>query len=164
LSIDLSVVRRADLPASGQSVAFGVSADELARLCWYAGHSPRLQSVGFYGYDATKDTDGQAAHTVATTIWYLAEALGQRETTTDFHSSQYQQIAVPLPGDMTLLFYKHNLADHWWLQVPYSLSGQSDLHIYLPCTYDDYLVAVDGEIPDCWIKSLNRLTEFAKFK
>ncbi|HSK12544.1 MAG TPA: hypothetical protein VK907_04965, partial [Phnomibacter sp.] len=43
------------------------------QICWYAGLSNKLSSIGFYEYNPLEDSKGQTASVIATMIWYLVE-------------------------------------------------------------------------------------------
>ena len=58
---------------------------------------------------------------------------------------------VVLPGNPDkLVFYKSRRAEKWWMEVE-SL-GDSENKRVIPCTYEDYLHASQGDLPQRWIR------------
>ena len=53
-----------------------------------------------------------------------------------------------------LIFIKSNLTDRWWIEIPYGKKWQS---IYVACSHEDYLQANRNEVPDRWIRAMERL-------
>ena len=61
LSIDLNACTYAAVPGAAQPASpFGLTAEQLCQLTWYAGLSRQLTSVGFYGYRADATRSGWA--------------------------------------------------------------------------------------------------------
>lgn len=159
MAFDVCAIRMADMPAHAHAPAFGLSAEEACQLCWYAGQSSRLASTGFYGYDAGLDNRDQGASVIATMIWYLIEGFYNRQKESNFNSNGFVCYLVSLSAHPhQLIFYKSKLTDKWWMQVPYRLNHKSDnRQYYLPCSYQDYLAATAGELPDRWIQMQSKL-------
>jgi hypothetical protein len=60
--------------------------------------------------------------------------------------------------DYELVFVKSKKSDRWWMQVPYFGSKSVNERFYLvPCRYEDYQMAVSGEMPDLWWKTHQKL-------
>jgi formiminoglutamase len=58
-----------------------------------------------------------------------------------------------------LIFYKSDKSDRWWMDVPYPSSKQSkyERHHLVPCSYSDYQIACQEEMPDKWWKTFQKL-------
>jgi hypothetical protein len=54
-----------------------------------------------------------------------------------------------------MTFYKSKVSDTWWMEVE-ALSGDKNIKI-VPCSYDDYLAASKGEVPNRWILTQGRM-------
>ncbi len=57
-----------------------------------------------------------------------------------------------------ITFYKSKLSEKWWMEVPFSLDRRAySRNSIVPCSYSDYEQAMKGEVPDRWIRTLNKL-------
>jgi formiminoglutamase len=154
MSFDVSAIKQTDAPGCAHSQPFGLTGEEACQLCWYAGQSNKLTSVGFYEYNPALDMRGQTAGVVATMIWYFVEGYYNRKPDFDMEQpSTYYRYLVQLNHDPHYLtFYKCTRTDKWWLGVPYNLSdGENDQLYLMPCSYSEYLEATQGEVPLRWI-------------
>ena len=151
LSVDVAALRWQDAPAYSPANPFGLGIEDATQLCWYAGHNAELSSFGLYGYRPDDDPHGLAAATLATMLWYFIEGFHHRQPETGFGTFRFLTYTVVLPGNPDkLVFYKSRRAEKWWMEVE-SL-GDSDLKRVVPCTYEDYLNASQGDLPQRWIR------------
>lgn len=154
MSFDVSAIRQTDAPGCAHAQPFGLTGEEACQLCWYAGQSNKLSSVGFYEYNPSLDIRGQTAAVVATMIWYLIEGFYNRQPDLDLKqpSTYYRYLVQINEAPNCLTFYKCNRTDKWWMAVPYNLSDSETDAVYLmPCSYSEYLEATQGEVPLRWI-------------
>jgi hypothetical protein len=57
---------------------------------------------------------------------------------------------VGLPGTPAkLVFYKAKRTEKWWLEVE-SLADSAIKRV-VPCSYEDYVYAAQGDLPNRWI-------------
>ncbi len=58
-----------------------------------------------------------------------------------------------------IVFFKSKRTDRWWMKIPYAVTGSkfSDRHHLMPCGYDDYQRASQGDMPDLWWKTYRKL-------
>ena len=161
LSFDITAIKAPDAPGNAQAQPFGLTGEEACQLCWYAGLNEKLSSISFFEYnpqldDARKTT----ASVVATMIWYFIEGYYNRKQEKSFAGNDYQRFIVTMPAQpSTLTFYKSRRSEKWWMEVPHP---NDDLSRYgrnfmVPCSYNDYLLAVQGEMPERWINTYNKL-------
>jgi formiminoglutamase len=158
LSVDIAAIRWQDAPGYYPASPFGLSNEDAAQLCWYAGHNEQLTSVGLYGYRPDHDPHGLAAATLATMLWYFIEGYYHRRPETGFGTYRFLTYTLVLPGNgggapSELVFYKSRRADtdKWWMEVE-SLADHSVKRI-VPCTHQDYLHAAQGDLPQRWIRT-----------
>ena len=155
LSVDVAACAHAAVPRpAAEASPFGLSAEQLCQLTWYAGHSRQLSSAGFYGYEPAPDPLGLGAMTLAVAAWYLIEGYYHRPAHVPTEApDHYTRYDVPLAGSTeTLIFYQHPQTGQWWLLVEPPVAAP---HL-LPCTEADYLTAARGEVPACWVQALAR--------
>ncbi|WP_205503485.1 formimidoylglutamase [Rufibacter psychrotolerans] len=156
VSFDVAAIRHQDAPGQQHANPFGLTGEEACQLCWYAGQNNQLSSLGFYGYRPELDYRHLTATTLATMVWYSIEGYHQRLPTMDFQSNQFLRFSVGFHDNPNkMLFYKSRHAEKWWMQVE-DLSGQRPPMV-VPCSYQDYLTAADGEVPNRWILMQARL-------
>ena len=151
MSVDISALRWQDAPGYYPANPFGLGNEEATQLCWYAGHNERLSSFGLYGYRADQDPHGLAAATLATMLWYFVEGFYHRRPETGFGTFRFLTYTVVLPGNPDkLVFYKSRRAEKWWMEV--ERLGDNAVKRVVPCTYEDYLHASQGDLPQRWIR------------
>ncbi len=161
LSFDITAIKATDAPGNAQAQPFGLSGEEACQLCWYAGLNEKLSSISFFEYNPSLDDARKTtAAVVATMIWYFIEGYYNRKQEKSFASNDYQRFIVTMPSEpSTLTFYKSRRSEKWWMEVPHP---NDDLSRYgrnfmVPCSYNDYLMAVQGEVPERWINTYNKL-------
>lgn len=161
LSFDITAIKGMDAPGNALAQPFGLTGEEACQLCWYAGLSEKLSSVGFFEYNPELDDSRQTtASVVATMIWYFIEGYYNRKGEQSFASNDYKRYIVTMPSSPnTINFYKSNLSEKWWMEVPHPQEKVSRYgrNFIVPCSYSDYLTAVEGELPERWISVYAKL-------
>lgn len=132
----------------------GFSGREICTLARYAGISDRLSSFGIFQLHDLADSKNSYI-LVAQIIWYFIEGINYRKH--EGAPSQKQDLlkySVPIDED-TLIFYKSQLSERWWIEIPYSsrLNNKLENYTLLPCTHQDYLEACNQNIPERWWKT-----------
>jgi formiminoglutamase len=162
ITFDISAIRKADAGATVYAQPFGLTSDEAAQICWYAGISAKTSSIGFYEYNPKLDTHGHSAQVLAVMIWYFIEGFYHRKKEDDFGSKAFVKYIVPFGNEfeMTksvheLVFYKQISTNQWWMEVPYNQINSEPIKI--ACAYQDYLTALEGIIPDRWVSTHAKL-------
>ncbi|WP_207426543.1 formimidoylglutamase [Pedobacter sp. SYSU D00535] len=160
ISFDISAVRASDACANGNATPNGFYGEDACQMCRYAGMSDKLTSIGFYEFNPAYDRNGQTAMLLAQMIWYFIDGFYNRKK--DFPlqpKSQYLIYRASLKDNShELVFVKSKKSDRWWMQVPYPTgpSGNERYHL-VPCRYEDYQIAVSGEMPDLWWRTYQKL-------
>lgn len=160
ISFDISAIRSSDAGANANASPNGFYGEEACQMCRYAGMNDKLSSIGFYEFNPAFDQNGQTAILMAQMLWYFVDGFYNRKK--DFPlqpKSQYLIYRAPLKDNMhELIFVKSKKTDRWWMQVPYP-SGKTKNERYhlVPCRYEDYQTAVDGEMPDLWWRTYQKL-------
>jgi arginase family enzyme len=161
LSIDLRALRSDQMPHSDFPMPNGIDGKEICQMAWYAGMSDKLTSIGVYEYDDEADRDGVGAMLLAQILWYFVEGVSQRKE--DFPKAsirKYIKYTIHLNEDEhELIFYKSPKSDRWWVEVPYPDGKDAKYfrHLIVPCTYEDYIKASNGEMPDIWWQTFQKL-------
>lgn len=156
LSFDISAINAQAAPNSTGGNPFGLTGEQACQLCWYAGLNDQLTSFGLYEYHPDKDHHGLTAMTLAVMIWYFMEGFGNRKNETDFTSNKFIKYAIAFHDNPhKMIFYKSKVSDKWWMEVE-GLDKNKNIRI-VPCSYDDYLLAAKGEVPNRWILTQGRM-------
>lgn len=160
LSVDIASIRGQDAPGQSDPQPFGLNPEQACQLSWYAGHGAGIQSIGYYGYQPKQDNQAITAKLVATMIWYFVEGYNHRKSESAFSSNNYQKFTVAFTGNPSeLIFYKNVNTEKWWIEIPLSKSQSRYKDFkYIPCSYQDYLLAGKGEIPDKWVLAQSRIS------
>jgi len=160
ISFDVGVIRSSDAKANFNAVPNGFYGEEACQICRYAGFNDKLSSIGFYEFNPAYDSNGQTAMLLAQMIWYFIDGFYNRKKDFPLHpKSQYLIYKTSLKHkEHELVFVKSKKSDRWWMQIPYPSAGSKNERFHLvPCHYDDYLLAVSGEMPDLWWRTYQKL-------
>jgi hypothetical protein len=92
-------------------------------------------------------------------IWFFLQGISQRKSDYPYADiRQYQKYIVDLPkSGYNLTFFKSPNTSRWWVEVPYPGSG-IPRSLFVACSYRDYQIASEGEIPDRWWNNYRRLS------
>ncbi len=149
VAFHLGALKRSEAPGTVDASPSGFLCEEACQLSRYAGMSDKLTSIGFYGYRHELDESHATAHVLAQLIWYFMDGFANRKR--DFPASMdgLTEYIVEYKGhDYQLTFWKSNKSGRWWLQVPVKTKKRHERHRLIPCSYNDYLAASKGELPD----------------
>lgn len=151
VSLDLNAVKSAD---SGNFVSFapnGFNGKEICALARYAGISDKVSMFGVFNHHNSR----QESILITQIIWYFIEGYHYRSKEYPFGSREnYIKYSVPIENE-TLVFYKSDRTDRWWIEIPFISNGNNKLkrNTLLPCSYEEYLGACNQELPERWWKA-----------
>ncbi len=147
LSFDISAIKYSDSPASLESPN-GFTGEEACILARFAGLSSQVNSFGIYGYLPQQDVKELSARQIAQMLWYFIDgksrskqeaAMEDRHNFNEFHTSFTELDSVFLQSKKT---------GRWWMQLPNKK--------FIPCSYKDYVLASQNEIPERWLRAQER--------
>lgn len=147
LSFDISAIASAFAPAAHLSPN-GLNGEEACTLLQYAGMSPNMQSIGIYGYRPEQDVENLTAKQISQMLWYFMDGysrnkreakLEERESFNEFHT---------VFSDVDTVFLQSKKTGRWWMQMP----GKD----FIACSYKDYLIASNNELPERWLRAQER--------
>lgn len=162
LSVDISAIRHADAPATAWTSPNGFYGEEACQMMRYAGLSEKLSSIGIYEYNPELDKNGQTAYLIAQMIWCFIEGYYSRKHDLPSPGSAHHiKYRVSLEDNKyEIVFYKSTKTDRWWMDVPYpdqSPKSKYERHHLVPCSYSDYQLACNEEMPDKWWQTFQKL-------
>ncbi|MCB2221336.1 MAG: formimidoylglutamase [Bacteroidetes bacterium] len=161
ITVDISCVRHADAPGNAQASPNGFYGEEVCQIMRYAGLSDKLSSIGFYEVNPRLDSNHQTARLTAQMIWYFIEGFYNRKNDHPYLDTQeYIKYTVSIKNHKDhLVFYKSKKSDRWWMDVPVQKNYKSvyERHHLVPCSYADYEIACQDDIPDRWWQAYQKL-------
>ena len=148
-SFDMSAVKYSDASANINGSPNGLSGEESCLLTRYAGMSDVLTSFGIYGYNHLNDVHGMTARQISQMIWYFVDGYLVRKSEAKLTEREEFIVFNITFTDNDTVFLKSKRTNRWWMKLP----DQS----FVPCSYNDYLVASNDEIPERWLREQERL-------
>ncbi len=147
MSFDISAIQNAQAPAN-IITPNGLNGEEACVLMQYAGMSWKTSSIGLYGYQAELDRNGLTAIQIAQMIWYIIDGIqkGKKESPLSA-TDRFKEFHIAF-SDIDTQFLQSKSTGRWWMQ----LHNKE----WAPCSYKDYLVASKNEIPERWLRALER--------
>lgn len=161
VSFDMNSIRSSECGAYSEPNPNGFLGEEACRITRYAGLSDKLTSIGFYNYNPVYDSNGNGSMLLAQMIWYFIEGFESRKGDYPVATkSKYTKYHVSLEEEKhDLLFYKSEFSGRWWMEVPFpsDLKNKFVRHQMVPCSYNDYEMAINGEMPNRWWQTFQKL-------
>jgi arginase family enzyme len=158
ISIDMGAVRHADAPGASIPSPNGFFGDELCQLTRYAGLSEHSNILGIFELNPSADINEQTAHLAAQAVWYYLEGLTHRirENPLDTPEHIKKFIVTLNAAGHDICFHKSTLSERWWMEIPVK-NPATGYNFFVSCSYEDYQLACNQEIPDRWWRFLHRL-------
>jgi hypothetical protein len=155
---DISSVRQSDAPGTVSASPNGFYGEEICLIARYAGISDNLKVFSLFEVNPLLDNKYQTSDLAAQIIWFFLEGCGQKINETnllsDQNSGHFTRYHVHVSGlDEELVFVKSNLTERWWIEF----RKESGTASYVACAYEDYLTANRNEVPERWLKAMERL-------
>jgi formiminoglutamase len=149
LSFDISAVKQSDAPVNTNGSPNGFTGEEACLLTRYAGMSSQLSSLGMFGYDPEKDEHQMTARLISQMIWYFIDGhlIRKNEARLTDHD-EFVEFHVSFTSNDTI-FLKSKRSNRWWMKLPNGM--------FVPCSYNDYILASNNEIPERWLREQERL-------
>lgn len=155
---DISAVRQSDAPGTLYPSPNGFYGEEICLLARYAGISDQLKVFGIFEVNPEYDKRYQTSALTAQIIWFFLEGFSQKQyespALSDSNTGRFIKYHVRVSDlEEDLIFIKSNFTERWWLEIK-DESGNSS---YVACSHEDYIKANHNEVPDRWVKAVNRL-------
>jgi arginase family enzyme len=155
---DISAVRQSDAPGTMSPSPNGFYGEEICLLSRYAGISDKLKIFGLFEVNPEFDIRNQTTGLAAQILWFFLEGFSQKQYETPVlnisNSGRFIKYHVRITDlEDDLIFVKSSLTDRWWIE----LSGEKDNNFYVACSHEDYLKANRNEVPERWVRAVERL-------
>jgi hypothetical protein len=162
VSFDINSIRFSDSDGNLSPGPNGLYAEEACQLMRYAGISNKLSMAGIFGWNTQFDNRSITPGLIAQLIWHFVDGIINRISDGNIGNSDDYTIYKLTTDDVgeELVFYKNNRNGRWWMNVPFNDFKKSKYskHHIVPCSYEDYLQAMKGEIPETWWQTYQKLT------
>ena len=159
VTYNINAIRYSDAPGQPDPSPNGLFGDEACAMARYSGMSDQLMSIGFYDYNPELDKSNITAKQIAQMVWYFMEGVSLRRNDYPIvDEKDFNTYIVQIDdAENDFIFMKSKKSDRWWMKITYD---KKDLqkHILVPCTYKDYLTALNNEIPERWMREWMRLS------
>lgn len=147
VSFDIAAIQHAHAPAN-HITPNGFTGEEACTLMQYAGMSQQCSSIGLYGYNPNLDVHSMTAKQMAQMIWYFMDGIrsGKQEAAmANSHEFNHFNMAF---AEVSTTFLQSKRTGRWWMQI--------NEHQYVACSYRDYQLASNNEIPEAWLRAVER--------
>ncbi len=147
LSFDIASIQHAHAPANRLSPN-GFTGEEACTLMQYAGMSRNMSSIGIYGYNPSLDTDSLTAKQISHLLWYIMDGIhkGKQEALLE-NRDDFFEFTMAF-AEVQTVFLQSKKTGRWWMQLH---DGQ-----FVACSKLDYLIACNNEIPERWLRAMER--------
>lgn len=149
LSLDINAIKYSDAPANQYASPNGFMGDEICKITRFAGMSNTMESFGIYGYRPERDTNTLTASLIAQMIWYYLDGLQIAKLESPLTEANDFYVYQITFTDHNATFIKSKKTNRWWIVMPD--------HSFLPCSQEDYLTACNNEIPERWLREMERM-------
>lgn len=146
-SFDISAIAHAFAPANTLTPN-GFNGEEACRLMQYAGMGVQMGSVGIYGYQPEMDREDLTAKQIGHMLWYLIDGRSRARLEADMKEKEAFNEYHTAFAEVETIFLQSKKTGRWWMQLPDNK--------YIACSYKDYLVASNNEIPERWLRAQER--------
>ncbi|MFK7795988.1 MAG: hypothetical protein AB8E82_00940 [Aureispira sp.] len=151
----LRAIRGADVPALAPRNPNGLTAAQACQLVRYMSVSDQLSSLCIYDWKPQHEDYGQTALLTAQLIWFAIAGFYARVYEWPIQRKQLRAYVVDNKLlDTSVTFYKSQKSDRWWVAIPKEFSATEPL---VACSYSDYKMACEGEVPERLLQAIARL-------
>lgn len=146
-SFDIEAIQYAHAPTN-RVTPNGLNGEEACTLMQYAGMSSICNTIGIYGYNAEDDLHHMTAIQQAHMIWYVIDGIhrGKQEAPLD-DRHEFNEFTMAF-SEIETAFLQSKRTGRWWMQLH---DGK-----YVACSYKDYMVACNNDIPERWLRAIER--------
>ena len=152
VTIDLNAIKQSDAPGITHPSPNGLESHHICALSRYAGISDRVSSFGVFELNYEKDINRQTVNLISQIFWYFLEGFSLRVS--DYPSAKnikdnYQKYLIPVKdSDLQFIFYKSKQTGRWWVSSSMEFDQETNYREKIaPCSYEDYLSTISGDIP-----------------
>lgn len=160
LSFDIGAIKNSDIPGGNGMNPNGLRSEEACQLAKFAGLSERLKVFGIFEFDPEKDKYDLTAKLSAELLWYYIDGMVNRKSLSEFSSKEKLIVYQVDVKDVSkpLVFLKNEKTSQWWMQI----RAFNNEKITLSCTEEEYRQACNNDIPEIWLRYVQKIDELLK--
>jgi arginase family enzyme len=146
-AFDIAAIQNSHAPAN-RFTPNGFNGEEACTIMRYAGMG-QANTVGIYGYMPQQDLHELTAKQISHMLWYYVDGVqkSKHEPAPGNENEGFIEFRIAF-GDIDTTFLRSKQTGRWWMQLP---GGK-----YIPCSYNDYVLASQNEMPERWIRAIER--------
>lgn len=157
VTLNMSAIRQADAPGHLHGNPNGFSGEEACQLAWYAGVADKVKTFGIYELNPDYDVLNQSAKLASQMVWYFIDGYYNRKNDHPVMHQEFLKYRCTLgEGQPDAVFFKSKLSDRWWMEIPFP-DNYGEHSVLIPCSYNDYLIASKGEMPDRFWRGFQKI-------
>jgi arginase family enzyme len=159
LSFDINSIKNSEAPGSLRVTPNGLRSEEACQFAKYAGLSGRLKVFGLFDIVIENDQNSLTVKLAAQMIWYFLEGFINRDNNkpdSDENNIMYQVEVDNV--DKPIVFFKNTITNQWWMQIETTEKRK----LYFGCSEKDYEQASNNEIPELWLKYIQKIDVLLK--
>ena len=159
LLFDINAIKTSCAPGKIRVNPSGLNSDEACQIARYAGMSDDISCFGLWGFEPSLDARDLTASLCAQILWYYLDGMTNRKNDKPKLHNEFVKYRCDFSEHNTpILFLKSKRTSRWWMKIEHPAEPEnSDLAITIPCSYDDYMVAANGETPERYLNALKLL-------
>ena len=155
--IDLTAIRYSDAPDGLNRGPNGLYAEEMCMLARYIGVSSHIDACFLYGFPEETESSHTVTKLLAQILWHLFESLSLGHNEDPGQSNQKMLFTAKEvyigDQDHALQFLHSNQTGRWWIRF----GIEEELCYFIPCMYEDYALALKGELPVSWLRYYQKI-------
>jgi hypothetical protein len=159
VSLDLGSIKQCDSPGSVYPSPNGFYSEEICQLARYSGVSTNAKVFGIFELNTNTDRDDQSASLGAQIAWHFIDGYNARVNyppVVDGNPNVKKfYVKSPIPN-IQLEFIQNTLNNTWWIELP-GTAKTNNQPLILACSYNDYLQASKGDVPERWMRAWRRM-------
>ncbi|QIA06636.1 arginase family protein [Draconibacterium halophilum] len=158
LTFDMAAFKYSET-ANSLNLPNGLYADEACQLMKYAGASNRMKVFGLFGLNIDSETVELSVNLAAQLVWYFVQGYLIRDKRKPEQGDGFSTFSVEIPElSGPLVFCKNEDTGQLWVQVQ-AINNET---LYFACSEKDYEAASGNEIPELWLKYVQKTDEILK--
>lgn len=149
--LNLNALKFSELHSDGASPN-GLYAEDICQLAMYAGLSDQCNGLAIV--NPYKESTSTAFALISQMFWCFSGAVVKRlgDYPVGDYSNYMRYDVLFEKEDRTLVFYKSNVSERWWLKTPDGICRDNNFkrHALIACNENDYLESASGKLPKVW--------------
>lgn len=159
LSFDINSVKSSESPGNMRAIPNGLRSEEACLLAKYAGLSNRLKVFGLFDVVPENDQNNLTVKLAAQIVWYFMEGFIYRDNEKPNAGENNKMYQVEVDNvDKPIVFFKNTVTNRWWIQIETTENGK----LCFACSESEYVQASNNEIPEMWLKYIQKIDELLK--